>query len=139
MSETTATERWFYAQLSGDATLTGVVGTKLYADIAPDESATPYVTYSMLSGVDLMVVSGIRIWTNMLYLVRGIDEARSYLGNLATIDTRIDAVLHKQTGSNVDGVIWSCVREQAFRLSEERDGRIFKHLGGIYRIRADRA
>lgn len=134
MSELNAADKWIYTALSGDAQLTAIVGPRIYAEQAPQGAALPYVVFNFQGGADLMSVGPYRVWTNALMLVRGIAETASYAGSLATIADRIDAILHAQSGSNVDGVVYAAVRERPFRMPEMGNGRQFRHAGGIYRL-----
>lgn len=139
MSEPTAADRWVYTKLTADATLTPLIGTRVFGEIAPQGTAMPYIVFQMQSAVDLRIVGPYTVWSNMLYVVRGIAETNSFGGNLGTIDNRITAVLHNTSGSNVDGLIYVCVRVQPFRLTEIVDGRSIRHAGGIFRILAKAA
>lgn len=139
MAETSAAEKWIYSKLAADAALTAIVGTRIYHDRIPQDVANPYpcVVFAYQSGRDVRGVGAWRAWSNLLYVVRGIDETEDYLGNLQTIANRIDAVLHGASGTTSEGTVWASVREEPFRMSEEGPGgRIFGHLGGIYRVLA---
>lgn len=133
MAETVAAEKWLYSVLAADATLTGAVSTRIYAYTAPESATFPLVLFGQQSATDLMGVGPYRIWANMLYVVRGVGETASMAG-VQTIANRIDTVLHAASGSNVDGIVYACVRVQPFALSETISGRQFRHLGGIYRL-----
>lgn len=136
--ETNAAEQWLATTLKADAPLTALVGTRVYNTRRPSATTPfPCVIFQMQAPrADLMVLGGVRVWAEMLYLVRGIAEQMSYEGNLATIANRIDASLHAQSGVASAGVVWVAVRESPFQLSEIVDGRTFAHLGGLYRIQA---
>lgn len=139
MAETLAAEKWLYTVLAADGALAAVVSTRIYADRIPQDVASPYpcVVFGHLSAVDLMGVGAYRIWANTLYVVRGIAEAESFLGNAKTIADRIDAVLHATSGATSEGTVWACTRESPFRMAEtSAGGRNFVHLGGVYRILA---
>jgi hypothetical protein len=139
MAETNAAEKWIYATLAADATLTGLVGTRIYRNRVPQDVTSPYpcVVFAYLSGRDRRGVGTWRAWSNTLYVVRGIDETENSLGPLKTVADRIDAVLHGASGATSEGTVWAAVREEPYSLSEEGPGgRIFEHLGGIYRILA---
>ena len=41
----------FRAYLSGDATVTGLVSTRIYPNVAPPDTAPPYITFRVVSGV----------------------------------------------------------------------------------------
>jgi hypothetical protein len=129
--ETSNAETWIYGLLSADATLIGYVGARIYVGVIPDGATFPLILIG-LDGTpdDLMVLNATRKWTNARYIVRAINQAESYQGNLETMADRIDTLLHRQSGTNVH----ACVREQAFQLSEVVDNVQYRHLGGIYRI-----
>jgi len=136
--ETNAAEQWLSTTLKADATLAGLVSTRVYNTRRPSATTPfPCVIFQLqAAGDDLMVLGGVRVWANMLYLVRGIAEQTSYEGDLASIANRIDAVLHAKSGTATAGTIWVAVRERPFQMSEIVDGRTFAHLGGLYRIQA---
>jgi hypothetical protein len=151
LNESIAADQWIYSLLKADATLGGIVNrngkTYIYIDQPPQEKVGdppiyPYVLFQMQSAVDVMWVGPRRVWSNMLYLVRGVHETGQYTGPLLTITERIDAVLHAKpdpggpAASNAYGVVWACVGEQPFRLPEVQNGRNFRHFGRIYRIYA---
>jgi len=136
--ETNAAEQWLSTTLKADATLTGLVSTRIYNTRRPSPTTPfPVVIFQLqAAGDDLLVLGGVRVWAPLLYLVRGIAEQTSYEGTLATIANRIDTLLHAQSGTATAGTIWVAVRERAFQMSEIVDGRTFAHLGGLYRIQA---
>lgn len=147
MNEPVAADQWIYSTLKADATLTNLIGggasPRIYIDQAPQglpNGVYPYVLFQMQSAVDLMWVGPRRVWSNMLYLVRGVHETGQYTGPLLTMSERIDAVLHATPNgtTNAYGVIWSCVSEQPFRLPETVNGRNFRHFGRIFRIYASK-
>ncbi|MGP1664480.1 MAG: tail completion protein gp17, partial [Rhodanobacter sp.] len=110
--ESNTAEQWITATLKADAQLTALVGTRIYNTRRPATGAFPCVIFQMQAARDdLMVLGGVRVWAEMLYLVRGIAEQTSYEGNLATIANRIDAALHAKSGVATAGVVWVAVRE----------------------------
>lgn len=152
MNESVAADQWILSTLKADSALTNLIGgaakPRIYIDQAPQGNNTtpiyPYVLLQMQSAVDLMWVGPRRVWSDMLYLVRGVHETGEYTGTLLTIGERIDEVLHAKpdpggpAAVNAYGIIWTCVGEQLFRLPEVQNGRNFRHFGHIYRIRASK-
>ena len=134
-NEVVAAERWLYATLTGDATLAGIVGTRVYGYIVPAGVPTPFVLWTMPgAGNDRNTLNGVRIWADMLYAVRLVDEVEDYIP-LEAGAAAIDAALHRASGSNVSGTIVSCVREAPFAMPELREsGPQLRHLGGLYRL-----
>lgn len=139
ISKTTpAAERWLYAVLTGDGTLAGLVGTRVYFDSIPQDAAMPLIYVTQSSGRDLAGTGPNIYATRFAYAVRAVDETPP--GGLTTalvnVADRLHTVLHAASGSNVDGAVMACVREQPFSMTE-RDpstGRPYRHLGGIYRM-----
>jgi len=136
--ETNAAEQWLNTTLKADATLTGLVSTRIYNTRRPSATTPfPVVIFQLqAAGDDLLVLGGVRVWAPLLCLVRGIAEQTSYEGTLASIANRIDTLLHAKSGTATAGTVWVAVRERAFQMSEIVDGRTFAHLGGLYRIQA---
>lgn len=135
--ETSAAERFIHTTLSADTQLTAVVSTRIYNTRRPPNTALPAVVFQLQAGTnDFVALGGVRVWSSLLYLVRGIAEQTSFEGNLVTIANEIDGALHAASGSNVSGVVYTCVRERPFQLVEVTEGREFRHLGGLYRIQA---
>jgi hypothetical protein len=131
-------DTWLYTTLSGDATLTGYVGTQIHAETAPDDATYPLVRYTMISSNDRLVGGGARLWLDALYLVEVIARSESYGGALAAAYGRVDALLHAQRGTvSGGGEVHACYREEHRRSSnKEADGKIYRRLGGVYRILA---
>lgn len=131
-SEIAAAETWLYGVLAGDATLTSLGVTAVYGYQAPETAAYPYVLFHQQAGADVRGVGPTRIMANMLYVVRAVTDGP--LSSLVAINSRMDALLQAQSGSNVNGAVLACVREQPFVMTEPAEGRTFRHLGGIYRL-----
>lgn len=128
--ETYTIESWLYGILSVDATLISYVGTRIYTGVIPDGVSFPLILIT-LDGTpdDLMVINAKRVWTDCRYIVRAIAQTETF-GTLNTIANRIDTLLHRTSGTNIN----ACVREQAFEMTEVVDNVQYRHLGGIYRI-----
>lgn len=133
-AETLIADEWLYTVLSGDVTLAGLVGTHIYNQLAPEEAALPLVLFAFQSGRDVPVMGPSRLFLSGTYLVRGVAESHSFGGNLETIAGRIDALLQAKSGTPVRGKVLMCVREAPFAMTEQRSGRIYRYLGGMYRI-----
>ena len=136
MAELFAADTWLTSVLGNDSTLSGLVSGRIYGHAIMGSATYPLVLFSMQSARDVMGTGPARIMVDSLYVVRGIAEAGTFAGNLKTIADRIDAVLHAASGSNVNGTVLACVRQQPFLYVEPYNGRQYRHLGGIYRIYA---
>lgn len=133
MSEIDAADLWLKTVLSGDTELATLV-SGVYDSKAPQGAVMPYVLFSLQApSADVVVVGNIRLGNRPLYLVRAVCEGPSF-GPVRTIADMIDDLLHGASGSNVDGIIYGCAREQPFKLLETTEGKDFRWMGGIYRL-----
>ena len=130
--EIAAVAEFLYDTLSADAV---GVANRVYEDLAPRGTATPFVVFqSYLPGRDLMVVGTNRVFVDGLWIVKAVTKGLSYQP-LITIADSIDQALHgEQFETKTDGYVLGCVRDQVLRYPELNDGIEWRHLGGIYRI-----
>jgi len=127
--ETALAHQWLYQTLSGDATLQGYVGQRVYRDLAPQGAAMPYLVFSYQAGRDVEAVGAVRILSQITVLVR-VWGRRSEYATLAAAATRVDELLHAGSGTNV----LACVREFPIDMAETVDGVTYVALGGQYRL-----
>lgn len=146
MNETLVADEWIHTTLTADATLMGLVGGVWQDAIPPDDTTTalsrpwpnPHVVYFFQGGSDLMIVNATRIWSDGVWVIKAVDDRPSY-SRMVDVDDRIEAALHRQSGTVSGGTVWTAVRETPFRLAENIDGTAYRHLGGTYRIQAQRS
>lgn len=137
--ETVAADRWLYGVITGDVTLSAIIGTKAFSESVPTTQggatvSPPFVLWTMVASSDLMTVDATRIWANMLYAVRLVMAVEGFAA-MAAGAAALDAALHRGSGTNVNGIVYACVREDVFRMVEPRqEGSVLHHLGGRYRL-----
>lgn len=131
-------EPWLYEVLSGDSTLTGLVGGRIVNTLeALGNVETPFVVFSMASTRDIVGIGGVRIDTESIYIVKAV-TAGSSNQEAKPIAARIDQLLHlpNTTITISGGSSLTCMRERTIGAPEEVSGQQYRHLGGYYRIRA---
>src|SRR5215207_915380 len=134
VNETYLADQWLYENLLADATLVGLIGSRFYADEAPASAVYPYVMWNLISATDVRGQGTFRIMVNCLYLVKVVGKATSY-GALMPASDRIHAAIDAKGGDTIAGDhVFSCVREEPYRLSVSSSGVSYRHLGGIFRI-----
>lgn len=143
MAETARARAWVVAVLKDDTTLGPLIGSgsaaRIYNGVAPAGARYPFVVMQLLSGgTDLMGVGAIRIWADMLWLIKAVTKGSS-TGPLEPIVDRIDELLHGASGTVSGGVIWDCVRERPFELPTVENGVNFVQQGAEWRIKARNA
>jgi len=138
MIETFRAELWLYSVLSGDTGAGGVstlAGARIYAYVAPIGTAFPVVVFSHQGSHDVRGVGPGRIMASSVYQVKVIGQGTAAgFGAIKAIADRIDALLQGASGSVVDGYVLSCVREQPISYVETSEGKVYSHLGGLYRL-----
>lgn len=139
MLDLTLAANWIYGTLTADATIAGIVGTRVYRDFAPQGAAMPAIIYQFQSSEDLNTAGVNRIFTAHTVIVKAVDSTGSYGGNLATLAGRIDALMHnvnaRVTVGADSGYVWAW-RIRPFNLAEVSDGVQYRHFGGVYRVHA---
>lgn len=133
-------EPWIYSVLAGDATLLGLVNdgaASISGTASPTPLPTPFVSFSFDSGLDVLTGAGAdRIALNALYLVKAVAATGSW-DDVAPVAARVDALLHRPYQvMTVAGGSLSCSREKIVQYPEVNEGVQYRHLGGLYRIRA---
>jgi hypothetical protein len=130
-----AVERFLYTTLTGDATLAAIVGTRVFGHAVPPAATRPYVFYTLVDpGEDLSEVGAVRIWSNMIYVVRIVNKTESY-PSLEAGSTAITNALHRASGSNISGAVVACIKEAPFAFIEiDQDGSQLRHLGSRFRL-----
>ena len=131
----TRAERWLYLQLTSDPTIAGIVGTRVYANVAPKRTTTyPLIVLQPLGGAgEVYGNEAIVIWSKLTYLVKAITEGASVTA-LQTLVDRIHTVLHATHGATSDARIDYCVRRRPFRMATIEGDVQFQQLGGEYEL-----
>ena len=125
-------DRFIDGKLRADATLMGLVGG-IYNTIAPEGAGYPLVLFTMQQGGSLQTANAIRVFDDLLYLVRVIGETNSY-GAIDAAVARVETLLHRASGVAGSGQALACTYERPFSWTEVAAGRMFRHRGGFYRV-----
>lgn len=135
MMEIPRIDQWLYERLSGDATLAGMVGGRIYSYLAPQDTAFPFVLFNYQTGEDIWGVGPARFLVSALYQIKVVSTGPSFLP-LKAIADRLDTLLQGTSGAVANGTVYSCMRERALAYVEVSDGVQYRHLGGLWRIYA---
>lgn len=136
--EATRIDQHIWTALDGDPSLSGLV-SGVWADVIPDGEPLPAVVFSMSSALDVTTVDGNRVLVTGDWTVKAIGESDSYVGTLEYAADRIDTVLSGLAGQTIDGVtVARIVRAVTVRYLDDDapGGKVFRHLGGVYRAHA---
>jgi hypothetical protein len=134
MVESLIADAWLEDVLTGDATLAAAVPGGWHADVAPEETDSPWGVWFQVSGVDVGNVGNGRIMADLVYEVRVTGRNCGY-GALKAAADRMDGLLHKVKGVTLaDGKMIGCERVEPVRFSEQDGAQVYRHLGGRYRV-----
>ena len=136
--------QWVNGKLTGDATLMALgspplsTGQRVWPDHAHQGAVAPYLIHSMLSGTPLKTVGNTTVWTEMVWLVRGVDHATT-VARLVPILNRARTVLDGAKGSvsggDAPGTVFFSMAEDEVRYEEDLGGGTWaQHLGLRFRI-----
>ncbi len=133
-AESFAADRFVYETLNADVGLQG----KVHDALAPEGAVPPYVVFQQQAGTDVPTANGTRIMASLLYLVRVIGEGRSFAA-LKALANAVDQRLQRASGANVDGQIFSCVREQVLKRSYIEEGKEYREVAQLFRLQVQGA
>jgi len=122
---------WLHSLLSSDATLQGLVGDRIYRDIAV---SLPGVVFSLMSSSDVYGLPRSRILTSVVLGIKAVGRPNQY-NTLVGIADRVDAIMSgvlNQTYGSLS--IHGCVRTNMFSYQDDEPGGPFCHVGAQYRI-----
>jgi hypothetical protein len=133
-AELVRVEQWMYQTLAADPTIAGVVGTRIYADYAPQGAVFPLVLFAHIGNVDV-----VRSWNNgrmakNIFLVRAIGLGSTVTGNLKTVADRFDPLLLK-SNVIVDGVRIAYVQHDQHAIRKDNENGIpMSYVGSYYLV-----
>jgi Protein of unknown function (DUF3168) len=139
----TALRRAIYGKLSGDTTLTNLLGaapdgyTKaIYHGQAPERVAYPLVIFDRQSGVPAETFGDPQALENEIWLVKAIDHGAT-ADTAEAIADRIAGLLNDAALSVSGGSILYLRRQSDVDYAEIVDGELFRHCGSLFRLVAD--
>jgi hypothetical protein len=135
MNELSAIESALLDSLGNDTVLAGMVGDRIYSEIAPQGVACPYLVFTHRTGRDTKAVNKKRLLTQANYVIKVVSSGQTYSG-ITEIAERMDTIL-EQARPVVDGQRVIFTREQPIGYAETSNGMLFRHLGGLYQVTID--
>lgn len=132
---------WMTQRLRADATIAGLIGTRIVDGPIPFDVALPAIRLAELASPDIRGVGAARVMTRHRMLVAAVAETDDFAGLLATLAGRIDALLHAAPAATVNlasvpiGRVLACTRIEAYSLIDTTDPpRVYRHAGGVYEL-----
>jgi len=109
-----------YAKLSADGTLSASVGTRISPQWVQENSALPYISYTLISGNPITVKNVVSFQDKELWQVTVFDDTYDTAKTLAA---RARVVLEGFAGTSASVVVKNIVYEGSFEAS---DGKVFQ-------------
>lgn len=109
--------------------LTDIATGGVWRGVAPEGTPTPFIVISLQGAADRGDVSGFRLMTEAVYLVKAVGPSRDY-GDIIAVADDIDEALQRASGESVQ----FCYREQPIAIDEMVNGAKWSNIGGLYRI-----
>lgn len=130
--ETLTVDAWLASKLN-DATLLAAAPGGVWADVAPEGTASPWVVFFLVAAADVNALGARRVLVDAVYEVRvtGVDVG---YGALKTAANRVDALLQGASGTNSDGTVIGCQGVEPVRFMEQDGDRVYRHLGRQYQV-----
>lgn len=136
----TPVRRALYGRMSGDVTLTGLLGTpspgysqNIYHNMAPDNANFPLVVFSKSSGVPTEAFHDPSALENDIWLVKAVDR-NSTADTAESVSDRLKTLLNDATLSISGATLLYLRRQSDVEYSELVDGVTYLHVGSLYRL-----
>jgi len=134
MTESTGAIAWAIGLLAADATVTGLVSTRVYDSLAPQDTDEPYIIIQQQAySEDGTSIAGDIGAGRMMLTVKAVTQSAGF-ASAEAIYKAAHAAIQGQTGNVSGAIIHSCIRDSVIRYPEISRGVRYNHLGGVYRM-----
>lgn len=123
---------YLISTLSGDTTLSTLAPGGCFRGLAPPNTVTPFVIVGYQSGVDVLTMNAVRLFSTPLYMVKVVGPA-DITPTIAQGAARVDELLRRTSGTATGGLVLVCYRESPLLLDELVNGTQWVSIGGLYR------
>lgn len=132
-AELARVNQWMYSTLSTDPTITSVVGTRIYAEQAPQGVTFPLVLFAHIGNVDVAHAFGNQRLAKVIYLVRAVAQGSS-VNPIKSVADRFDPLLLVKNVV-VDGVRIAYVQHFQHHIRQDMENGVpVAYLGSYYNI-----
>jgi hypothetical protein len=135
-NELTIAEQWIEGTIRNDPIMQTLCGNpvRVYNDEVPVNTVYPFVVYSVHDNSDVVTINTARVMVAAAYLIKAIAVGPNWptdlMSSAAQIDVLMNAILQPVTG----GIVHGSRRASEYRLVEQVEGKLFRHMGGIYQM-----
>ena len=132
-NEDAIADAWVHATLAADATIAGLVSTRIYNSDVPEQATYPVIRYQQLATEAEHALGAQYVASDILMLVEGIAQTGTY-DDLAAIARRLYTLFHDQETAITGGRVLASVRERQSRRAELPNGIPYRRLGHVFRV-----
>jgi hypothetical protein len=135
-NELTLAEQWIETTLANDPTMKTLCGdpVRVFNDEVPVNTVYPFVVYSVHDNADVIVIGDARVMVTASYLIKAIAVGNNWPPDLMSSAARIDALMNGILQPVTGGIVHGSRRSSEYRLVEQVEGKLFRHMGGIYQM-----
>jgi len=127
-------EQWVYQSLAADGVIAGIVGTRIYTEIAPQGATFPLILIAHIGNVDVVRAMQNGRMAKSIVLVRVVGMGTSTQGNLKTVADRFDEVLLKKNVVH-DGVRIAYVQHDQHAIRKDAENGVpMSYVGSYYLV-----
>lgn len=133
-------EAWIYAKITGSATITDLIGTRLHSYRAPEDEPKPFVLFNYqgpYNGGDLRGLGTVRVMTSTLWQIKLLTSGAPTDADI-TITNALDELFQEAAAETQNSYVFSARRIEPISYLEQVPGsaETIRHLGGLYLIQA---
>jgi hypothetical protein len=127
-------EQWVYQSLAADGVIAGICGTRIYAEMAPQEAVFPLILFAHIGNVDVVRAMHNGRMAKNIILVRVVGRGSSVAGDLKTVADRFDEVLLKKNVVH-DGVRIAYVQHDQHAIRKDAENGVpMSYVGSYYLV-----
>ena len=137
MNEIQRAEKWIYDKLSGAASVTAAVSTRIYGEAgAPERAAFPYALFNLQTGGnDVRGNNTVRLMSAPLFQIKIVTDGAPTSAVRTAVDA-LDDLFQEAVTEVSEGFVFSSRREFPIKYPERKvdSAGYFTHYGGAYRL-----
>lgn len=116
-------QSWIYGLITGDSSLETSLGDRVYSDVAPEGTAYPFVTLTLVDVMPAENAYADNIFDVERWDVKVVDKSNSFK-TARTIAETIRGLIHKKTGTGIHGARFIQKRQ----YSQIDNGAVYRYI-----------
>ena len=114
---------WIYGKIVEDTTLDAALSDRVFSDLAPEGTAFPFVTLTLVDVMPSENAYADNIFDVERWDIKVVDKSNSFI-NARTIAEAIRGLIHKKTGTGIHGARFIQKRQ----FSQLDSGSVYRYI-----------